>query len=155
NANVLLTRISREDANTTYAPFATNIPIYNAALQMAVNQRRALGQRISLADLYSTISYPTFFLDGLHPTANGLAAAANEGFARLQTSTIRTDLVTTVLSSGGANWKYHDTGQDLGTAWRQNEYDDSGWSNGLARLGYGDLCCATTVSFGPQTNNKY
>jgi hypothetical protein len=52
-------------------------------------------------------------------------------------------------------WKYNDTGSDLGTDWTQANYDDSSWSNGIARLGYGDPATATTVSFGPQPSNKY
>jgi hypothetical protein len=38
----------------------------------------------------------------------------------------------------GSAWRYLDTGADGGTAWRQPDYDDSGWSNGLAQLGFGD-----------------
>jgi hypothetical protein len=81
--------------------------------------------------------------------------AANEWFARLQTITVRTNLISTLLINGGATWKYNDSGQDLGTSWRQSDYDDSSWSNGIARLGYGDLVSATKVSFGPNPTNKY
>lgn len=38
----------------------------------------------------------------------------------------------------GASWRYHDRGVDLGTAWRQPGFDDSGWSHGLAQFGYGE-----------------
>jgi autotransporter-associated beta strand protein len=38
----------------------------------------------------------------------------------------------------GANWRYFDKTNDLGTAWRSLAFNDSGWSNGLARLGYGN-----------------
>jgi hypothetical protein len=49
-------------------------------------------------------------------------------------------LPTTPLSLvlTGASWRYHDRGVDLGTAWREPGFDDSGWSNGLAQLGYGE-----------------
>lgn len=33
-------------------------------------------------------------------------------------------------------WTFNDSGNDLGTAWRQVGYDDSGWSNGPAVLGF-------------------
>jgi Calx-beta domain-containing protein/Big-like domain-containing protein/PKD domain-containing protein len=36
-----------------------------------------------------------------------------------------------------STWRYNDRGVDLGTAWRTNTYNDSTWSNGLARLGFG------------------
>jgi hypothetical protein len=43
----------------------------------------------------------------------------------------------TLLSFNSA-WKYLDNGSDQGTAWRAPAFNDSGWSNGLAQLGYGD-----------------
>ena len=46
NANVILAKItSLQSANLGYGSFATNVPIYNAALQSMVNQRRALGTK--------------------------------------------------------------------------------------------------------------
>lgn len=153
NVSVILTKASRQEFYS--GAVATNIPIYNAALQAVVNQRRALGQKVYLADLYSPLVYPTMFSDGLHPNASGDQAAAAEWMARIQTITVRTDLVSTVLINGGATWKYNDQGQDLGTNWAQTNYDDSGWSNGIARLGYGDAVTATKVSYGPQSIDKY
>jgi hypothetical protein len=64
----------------------------------------------------------------------------------------------TVLVSTGAVWKYFDRGENLGTAWREPGYDDSGWTNGPAELGYGDAAQgrpeATVVSFGSNPNAK-
>jgi len=34
-------------------------------------------------------------------------------------------------------WAYEASGADLGTAWRNTSYDDSGWSRGDAPIGYG------------------
>jgi len=42
------------------------------------------------------------------------------------------------LVSFNSGWRYFDNGTDLGTAWRGTNYNDAGWSNGLAQLGYGD-----------------
>jgi uncharacterized protein (DUF362 family) len=42
------------------------------------------------------------------------------------------------LIATGALWRYHDKAQDLGTTWREPGYNDSGWSNGCAELGFGD-----------------
>jgi lysophospholipase L1-like esterase len=161
NANVILNKaITLRDAiaggTFNYGAYATNVPIYNAALQTVVNQRRALGQNVFLADPYSTVDYATKFTgDHLHPNAAGLQAIALEWFARIQAITIRTNQVTSTLVHGGEIWKYSDTGQDLGTNWTQPNYNDSGWSNGLARLGYGDATVATTVSFGLDAANRY
>jgi GDSL-like Lipase/Acylhydrolase family len=153
NTHVVLAKATTQQNATGYSQ---NIPIYNAALQGVVNQRRALGQKVYLADLYSVVDYATMFnADHLHPNSVGLQAIAKEWLVRLQSITIRTNLITSTLINGGASWKYNDTGQDLGTNWAQINYDDSGWSNGVARLGYGDSATATTVSFGPQSANKY
>jgi hypothetical protein len=57
---------------------------------------------------------------------------------------------TLVLSN--AVWKYLDTGTNLGTAWINSGFDDSGWASGPAQLGYGDLDEATVVN---QGNPRY
>ncbi|MEZ5329884.1 MAG: lamin tail domain-containing protein [Verrucomicrobiales bacterium] len=36
----------------------------------------------------------------------------------------------------GSEWKYFDETQDLGTAWSQPDYDDSGWKTGVGMFGY-------------------
>jgi len=37
-----------------------------------------------------------------------------------------------------SNWKYFDNGTDQGTAWQARTFNDTGWSNGVAQIGYGD-----------------
>ena len=157
NANVILTKITTlQNAGLGYSAYETNVPIYNAALQALVNQKRAQGKNVFLADMFSAVDYDTMFLnDHLHPNPPGLKAIANEWTARMQTITLRTNQIHSVLINGGANWKYSATGLDLGTNWSQTNFDDSSWSNGIARLGYGDLATATAVSFGPDPNNKF
>ena len=49
----------------------------------------------------------------------------------------------------GAEWKYYDAGDDLGTAWREPAFDDAAWPSGPAQLGYGENDQATTVGTGP------
>ncbi len=157
NATVVLTKVTREELYSAYGPTAgMNIPIYNAALQGVVNQRRALGQKVYLADMYSVVDYPSMFIaDDLHPNATGFQHIAQEWLARLEAITLQTNVVVTNFIYGGATWKYNDTGANLGTNWTLPAYNDSGWSNGPARLGYGDSVVATTVSYGPQSTNKY
>lgn len=159
NAHVLLDKtMTLQNATAgslNYGAFATNVPIYNAALQTMVNQRRALGQNVFLADMFSVVDYTTMFnTDHLHPNPTGLQAIAKEWLTRIQTITVRPDSATTVLVKGGSTWKYSDIGTDLGTNWISASYDDSGWSSGPAKLGYGDLSVATTVSFGSTSTNK-
>ncbi|HHI80221.1 MAG TPA: metallophosphoesterase family protein [Planctomycetes bacterium] len=61
----------------------------------------------------------------------------------------------TVFVPAGATWKYNDNGKDLGTNWRSPTYNDSAWKSGKAQLGYGDGDEATTLSYGPNSRNKY
>ncbi len=53
------------------------------------------------------------------------------------------------LISRGAVWKYHDLREDLGTTWREEAYDDSGWGEGPAELGAGAGGEATVIDRGP------
>ncbi len=62
--------------------------------------------------------------------------------------------VETTWIAAGATWKYLDDGSDQGTGWRAVAFDDSSWSSGPARLGYGDAH-NTTVSYGPDPGDKY
>ena len=157
NVNVICAKItSLDNATLGYNAHSTNVFTYNANLQALVNQRRALGQNVFLSDMFSVVNPATMFnADHLHPNAAGLQAIAKEWFTRIQTITITTNQLTTTLIHGGDTWKYNDTGQDLGAGWSQTNFDDSGWSNGPARLGYGDPAVDTTVSYGSDTNNRY
>ena len=64
---------------------------------------------------------------------------------------------TVSLIQAGSTWKYLDNGSDQGDAWRQLAYDDSAWSAGPGRLGYGDTDgrITTTLSYGPNSNDKF
>jgi hypothetical protein len=82
-----------------------------------------------------------------NPAASGnLTLAVNNPFP-----------ITTALVSLGATWKYLDNGSDQGTAWIGPGFNDTTWASGPAQLGYGDAPAdeATTVSYGPDANNKY
>jgi hypothetical protein len=43
-----------------------------------------------------------------------------------------------VLIARSEIWKYEDSGDNLGTAWRSRSYADGAWSSGPAELGFGD-----------------
>ncbi|MBN1671665.1 MAG: lamin tail domain-containing protein [Kiritimatiellae bacterium] len=62
------------------------------------------------------------------------------------------------LVSPGAGWRYHDRGEDLGTAWRALSYDDTAWHDGNAPLGYGDAGdypeLDTEIAYGDDPANK-
>src|SRR5262249_52698440 len=44
-------------------------------------------------------------------------------------------VITPIFALSNTVWRYQVQGEDLGTAWRQPGYDDSGWSNGIALFG--------------------
>jgi lysophospholipase L1-like esterase len=157
NANIIISKItSLQNASLNYGPYATNVVIYNAALQTMVNQRRALGQNVFLADMFSAVDYNTMFMsDHVHPSTLGLNAMAKEFLARLQAITIRTNQFTSSVIHAGDSWKYSDTGDDLGSNWTQSGFDDTAWNTGTARFGYGDLDIVTTNSYGLDPANKF
>jgi lysophospholipase L1-like esterase len=139
-----------------YSTYGTNMPIFCAALQSLVNARRAQGQNVFVADLFSTVNNSTMMKsDGTHPNATGLSAMADEWLFRIAAITVRTDRVVTPFIAGGSTWKYSDQGLDLGTNWAQPQYDDSAWAEGPARLGYNTPGVITTVSFSTNSANKY
>jgi hypothetical protein len=52
-------------------------------------------------------------------------------------------------------WKYLDSGTDPGTAWRGLSFDDSTWSSGPAKLGYGQGDESTIVGYGPDPSQRH
>jgi lysophospholipase L1-like esterase len=159
-ANVVVTKVTTlRNANVSSPPYlnySTNIPIFNAAVQTMVNARRALGQNVFVADIFSAVDPATGFLsDQLHPNTTGLNAIAREFLFRIDAFALRTNRVVTYLIPGCSDWKYSDEGLDLGTNWALPQYDDSAWKHGPGRLGYGTPGIATTVGYGPTSTNKY
>ncbi|HWD21136.1 MAG TPA: GDSL-type esterase/lipase family protein [Verrucomicrobiae bacterium] len=151
NVNVILSKPSTLRNATTstgfYGTYATNVPIYGAALQTMVRQRRAAGQNVFLADMFSAVDYSTMIMsDHLHPNTLGLQAMAREFQTRIQTILTGTNPITASLIQSGDLWFYSDTGADLGAAWTQPGYDDSAWKAGYGRLGYGEAIDATVIN---------
>lgn len=65
---------------------------------------------------------------------------------------VQTDASPVLIAAGGLSlvpqrsvWNYLDDQADLGIAWRERSFDDSGWSNGVAPLGFGDGDEATVI----------
>jgi hypothetical protein len=49
----------------------------------------------------------------------------------------------------GATWKFLADGSDPGTAWRSPDFNDASWSDGPAKLGFGDEDVTTTIGGDP------
>ena len=60
----------------------------------------------------------------------------------------------TAIARGSA-WRYWDRGGRGGSGWRARTFDDSSWAIGSGPLGYGEDYLATTVSYGPDPDNKH
>jgi lysophospholipase L1-like esterase len=156
SANIIVTKpTTLRDAALGYATYASNVPVYSAALQAMVRQRADAGERISIADMFSAVDYGTMFNgDHLHPNLAGLKVMAQEFLTRIRLITQGSSNAWITLVPAGSVWRYSDAGQDLGTSWVQPDFDDSAWNSGNARLGYGDKVAATTVQFGPDSSQK-
>jgi len=68
---------------------------------------------------------------------------------------VTTAPIVSTLVPAGSSWKFLDNGSDLGTAWREPQYNDLAWSSGPAPLGYGDNDEATVVGFGGTSSTKF
>jgi hypothetical protein len=56
----------------------------------------------------------------------------------LPASAVAAVAIAPTFIPAGAVWRYFDKTNNLGTSWRSNNYNDVTWSNGSARLGYGN-----------------
>lgn len=138
-----------------YETYSTNMLIFCGAVQAMAAARRAQGQNVFVADLFSFVNGITMMNgDGTHPNAAGLQAIAKEMMLRIAAITTRPDSVTTPFILGGSVWKYSDQGLDLGTNWSQLGFDDSAWSQGAGRLGTNIVGLTTTVGVGANSTNQ-
>ncbi|MFM1769491.1 MAG: hypothetical protein RJA22_2020 [Verrucomicrobiota bacterium] len=78
---------------------------------------------------------------------------ATDGATTSAVATVSLQVYNPVFIASNSVWRYHDAGVDLGTAWRTNDYVDAGWSNGAARLGFGDT--QATLLRGQPVNTYY
>ncbi|MEI6949445.1 T9SS type A sorting domain-containing protein [Paraflavisolibacter sp. H34] len=54
-----------------------------------------------------------------------------------------------------STWKYLDNGSDQGTAWQKLSFNDAAWRSDKGNFGYGVEDVSTTLSFGPDKQNRY
>lgn len=99
--------------------------------------------------MYSRL-YATFNRQLTTASNYSLAVSAQDNSGLSRTSTVQivvepAPAESTVLAGTGATWKYLDDGTDPGADWQKAGYNDAGWSNGPAVLGYGKPSLATTV----------
>jgi len=82
---------------------------------------------------------------------NGGASSSDLSFDfRLSLTSLVDELIT-----ANSTWKYLDDGSDQGTTWKDTGFNDTSWSTGTAKFGYGGDGETTTVQYGPDASNKY
>lgn len=82
-------------------------------------------------------------------------AKANAGFRFTEWTVTNRESEFISLADAGSSWKYFDQGASPGPTWITPGFNDTGWAQGNAKLGYGVGDETTLVSYGPDANNKY
>ena len=54
-----------------------------------------------------------------------------------------------------SDWKYSDVGVNLGSSWKNTDFNDGAWKTGQAELGYGDVGEKTVIGYGGDGQNRY
>jgi hypothetical protein len=80
----------------------------------------------------------SFTHSGLTPGTHSFSAVAIDSTGVNATSAPVVITVVPWLVPSHAEWKYLDDGSEPGTAWIAPGFNDSGWSNGVAQLGFGE-----------------
>lgn len=83
--------------------------------------------------------------------ASYMTEGANSSF---QTYAMNTNGTTSLISAGGT-WSYQNDGTLPGASWYASGFSDGGWAAGPAPLGYADPAIMTTLSYGPDSTNKW
>jgi hypothetical protein len=60
-----------------------------------------------------------------------------------------------ILITNGSLWKYLDTGEDLGTSWRETDFNDWYWPLGHGQLGFGDGDETTVIRATPDPSTGW
>ena len=81
--------------------------------------------------------------------------AVNDSFDVTEDTPFVIQSADQVFVETGSEWRYLDDGSDQGTAWRALGFDDNGWAQGPAELGYGDGDEATEIGYGGDPGNKF
>ncbi len=84
-----------------------------------------------------------------------LKPMVKRGFAFKEWKITKRESIQLLIISKGDTWKYFDQGSLPAANWQVENFNDNGWQQGPAELGYGDGDEATTVSYGADAGNKY
>jgi hypothetical protein len=82
-------------------------------------------------------------------------AVATDEFGNSSTSApvefrvVQPPIITSIIATGSV-WRFFDGGVDLGTTWREPEFNDTAWKSGPGKFGFGDSA-TTPIDIGPAT----
>lgn len=93
--------------------------------------------------------------NSVSPGVHRLTAVGVDDGGTIYTSAPVMVAIAQTLVPSNSVWKFLDNGSNQGTNWVTADFDDSGWTNGPAQLGYGDGDEATVLNYGGDPNNKY
>ncbi len=60
-----------------------------------------------------------------------------------------------IISKSHPGWKVYDAAEPPPSEWTKLDFDDAGWKNGFAPLGYGEDEIKTEISYGQDENQKH
>jgi hypothetical protein len=145
-------------ANNAVFSAPANIPLAASAIDPDGNVMR-VDYVLANGIIGSATSSPYSFIWNDVPFGTyALRAIATDEGGLSVTSALRQIFVSNApvtLLAAGAVWKFYDvSGVDLGTAWRETNYNDSAWASGAARLGFGDPA-TTSVNSDPTRVTTY
>ncbi|HMB00212.1 MAG TPA: metallophosphoesterase [Spirochaetota bacterium] len=101
-----------------------------------------------ILDDYKGYGYTVFTVDGDNITVDFIemdhtgyldTRAVSVNFSAIEPVVGSSTNSYTELISEGETWKYLDDGSDQGTAWKEEAFDDSGWSSGNGIFGFGTI----------------
>lgn len=156
--DTLILRLRRDDGAVIYINgnevLRDNMPAGTISFNtLALNEIHGAAE-----NLYTEFRIPNTLLNGLNTIAAEVhqhTANSNDKIFDLEIIGQRVAMpIVNVPFGRNQEWYYLDDGTDQDTAWRFPNFYTGRWNYGPGILGYGDPS-ATTLSFGPASNNKY
>ncbi|MGP0584272.1 PA14 domain-containing protein, partial [Paenibacillus timonensis] len=168
--------VSGPDPETIPVP-VSGITLDKSNLELAVGETIQLSATVAPMDATdATYTWTSDFPGVATVSTDGLITGVGPGTTGITATTVdggyKASALVTVVDPAAAvaladpsaliprasEWMYLDNGSDPGTAWRNKDFDDSGWKRGVASLGYassGKPQPTTVISYGPDSGNKY
>lgn len=137
--------------------FAVALSDDTDARSLGTNQIVNLGPQAATATTFPwSTANASWGLHSLRAVATPVAGELSlEDNTRTVLSIVAPALTTNIYLTKSHDWRYHDRGVSLGTAWREPDYDDSAWAQGRGPLGYQDPPINTVLNYGGNANAKY